>query len=319
MATSKQLKLALIGCGRYGLGAYAPAMARYAGEHPEQVELTAACDTGADRAQQACDQFGFAAACEDVAAMIRDHSPTACVLALPGDETLMQGSQLLVQSMPCLFETPLGDSLDEVMEMSDAAGEMNTPHMVALNRRVNPYLIRGIQWARQLGAIDAVTCTLTGPADHNAAYFGGTVAHAVDAIGTIMGRLDSFTLTADPGGIAIELHRADGAAGKIVLTRGGDRQSEAYEITGVGFGALATVEADDGPSLHCWRGDVQEVNIAGAANQPAGAADGTYDVLTAFIANLYAGAPLAPTIDDATAAMDLAYQIAAEAAQVAEA
>jgi hypothetical protein len=80
---------------------------------------------------------------------------------------------------------------------------------------------------------------------------------------------------------------------------------------------VATVEDAAGPSLRCWRGQTQEVDIAGTANQPEAAADGTYDMLCAFIDQLAEGKSPTPSIDDAMPAADLTFQIATELLQTA--
>jgi len=314
-AKSGQLKLALIGCGSRGLGVYAPALERYANEHPDQVELTAACDTDAERAEQASREFGFAAPVDDVAAMIRDHKPEACLCVLPAFDTMMTGSQLLAQNMPCLLELPLGDSVDEMIEMSEAAREMNTPNMVALNRRFNPYLLRAERWARQLGSVESVTCSLATPTEPDAPYFAGTIVHAIDVIAHVLGRLASHTLSDEGPATTITLPFDSGGAGTIVIRPNAPARAEVYEIAGHGFRAVATVEDAAGPALRCWRGDVPEVDIAGQANQPEAATDGTYDLLAEFIGCLTHGKTPSPTIDDAMPAADLACQTAAELLQ----
>jgi len=311
-STTERLKLALIGCGARGLGVYAPALEQYATEHPDLVELTAACDTDGERADEAHRRFGFIAAADDVAAMVRDHCPAACICVLPAFDTMIQGSHLLAQNMPCLLELPLGESVDEMMEMSEAAGEANTPNMTALNRRFNPYLARASRWARQLGTIESITCSLTTPDDPSPAFFATTVVHAVDLLGHLLGRLGAFTVGEQSGATTITLPFDNGVTGTVAILPNAPEWGETYELVGPGFCAVATVLGAEGPSLRCWRGQLLEVDISGQTNQPEAAADGTYDLIAEFIGCLTAGGKLRPTIDDTMPAADLTFQIAAD-------
>ncbi|MFW6153994.1 MAG: Gfo/Idh/MocA family oxidoreductase [Planctomycetota bacterium] len=315
----KPLKLALVGCGRRGLGVYGPALARYVGDHGGQVALATAVDTEVVRAQEACGRFGFEAAADDLAAAIRDHSPDVCLLALPPDETMLQGAQLLAQAMRCTLELPLGDSLDEMMQLSEAAAETKTAHAVMLNRRFNPYLTRADRWARQMGPVRSITCTLATDGAIDAAYVAATVAHAVDALAHLAGRPGGYTLAADGDGHVVTLPLGDAVTGTIRLHGGAPAPLERYAIAGGGFRAVATVEGDDGPSLRCFRGDYREVDIAGPAGQPPDATDGTADALAGILGAFAAGKAPAPTIDDAMPAADLAWQIVAELARTAAA
>ncbi len=299
----RQLKLALVGCGRRGMGVYGPALARYAAEHSAQIALAAAVDTDVTRAQEACGRFGFAAAGEDLAATIRDDAPDVCLLALPPAETMMQGAQLLAQAMRCTLELPLGESLDEMMELSEAAAETQTPHAVMLNRRFNPLLTRADRWARQIGPVRSIACELeaAGVVD-----ITGTVARAIDGLTQLAGRPGGHTLAADGDSHVVTLPLGDAVTGTIRVRGGAPAPLERYTLSGQGFRAIATLEGPDGPSLRCSRGNYREVDIAGDV------ADGTAEALAVVLAAFAAGKPAAPTIDDAMPAADLAWQIAAE-------
>ncbi|NLF31679.1 MAG: Gfo/Idh/MocA family oxidoreductase [Planctomycetes bacterium] len=305
---AKPLKLALIGCGRRGLGVYGPALAHCAAEQPGRIGLAVAVDTDAGRAREACGQFGFAAAAEDIAAALRDHKPDLCLLALPADQTMMQGAQLLAQSMPCTLELPLGDSLEAMMELSEAAAEGKTPHAVVLNRRFHPCLTRAGRWARQIGPVRSIDCTLAtgGPLD---AACAAAVTHAVDVLAHLAGRAGGYTLAAGP---VVTVPLGEAVVGTLRLQGEAPAPLERYTIAGSGFRAVATVQAPEGPSLRCFRGDRMEVDIA-----VPDAPDGTGDALAAVLGALAAGKRPAPAIDDAMPAADLAWRIAAELARAA--
>ncbi len=312
MTTGGALKLALVGCGRHALESHAPAMARYATAYPGQIEMTAACDSDKLRAEQFCRDFGFGVAYDDLAALIRDTSPQACICVLPPDQTSMLGSQLLAQSTPCLLEVPLGDDLDEALEMADAAAEFHTPHLVSMNRRFNRYLTQAVAWAKHIGPIQAVQATLKPDGPIDPLYVRFTALHAVDALAYLLGRVEgSNVAVGDNGAPSISLQFPNGVTGRLVLHPTAPQSGEVYELTGERYRAVATLGGPDGQSLRCWVDDQLAVDIRVPSDQPADEADGTYAEFTAFIECIREGQSPRPAIEDVMPAVDVSEQLAA--------
>ena len=318
VAQNGPLKLALLGCGEDAKSCYAPAMARYASEHPDRLQLTAVCDSDAERAEQFRQEFGFAAASPDVEAMFRDHRPAACACVLAADESAVQVQQLLAQKTPCLLAAPLGKSPDDVLEMSDAARESGATHMLAMTRRFNPYLTRAVRWARQLGDIRSVTATVGTDGPIEKPFMGDTVIHSVDVICHVLGRVEGHAIApaadqqaGSPREHSISLKFPEDLDGRLCLHPGADGREETYELTGEGFRAVVALEGHEAPSLLCWRGDKLEVKIVGPpAETPVD--DGTYNVLCRFVECLGDGRDASPTIEDVLPALDCTFHIAEE-------
>lgn len=307
---SGKLKLSLIGCGRRGLSALAPAMMRYAQKHPNEVELTAACDTEMARAQEACDRFGFGAACDDIAAMFRDHSPKVALLALPPAEMAMQGAQLLVQNTSCLFELPLGAGPDDAMELSEAAREMNTPHVVLLNRRVHPLMTRALKWAGQLGQIKSVRVAVTTGQSMGREFLCGTGVHVLDMMCHILGRIEKFGMARDENKFTVSVAFSRGLKGQFNIQAAADVDEEVFELSGSGFRALVATRSQQGPFLQCWRKKRLEIKIMGQEVSKEAIGDGAYELLAEFIRAVRLGSKPIPTIEDVMPALDVAGRIA---------
>ena len=50
--------------------------------------------------------------------------------------------------MTCTIEKPLGGSIELARELAEVARQTGTPHMVSVNRRHWPMLVRALQWAK---------------------------------------------------------------------------------------------------------------------------------------------------------------------------
>ena len=64
------IRVGLIGCGEHSEIGHAVPLARYKAEHPDHLELTAACDLRKHRAEYFCKKYGFRRFYTDVFAML---------------------------------------------------------------------------------------------------------------------------------------------------------------------------------------------------------------------------------------------------------
>jgi len=147
------IRIALIGCGEHSRTSHATPLARYAALHPEEIELSAACDLNAAKANEFCRSFGFLRDYDDLDQMLQAEKPDACVCVMPMDKIVEVGIKLLQHQIPCVIEKPLGTSLTEIERLAQAAQETQTHHMVSVNRRFMPYLNQARSWMQERGPL----------------------------------------------------------------------------------------------------------------------------------------------------------------------
>ena len=73
------IRMVLAGCGEHSRTSHATPLARYASEHPGEIELVAACDLNADKAAEFCRSFGFLKPYTDFDQMLAQEKPDACI------------------------------------------------------------------------------------------------------------------------------------------------------------------------------------------------------------------------------------------------
>ena len=79
------IRIALAGCGEHSRSSHAAPLARYAAQHPGEIELVAACDLNREKALEFCHTFGFQRAYTDLGHMLDSEKPDACVCIMPMD------------------------------------------------------------------------------------------------------------------------------------------------------------------------------------------------------------------------------------------
>src|SRR5262245_1718129 len=129
------IRIALAGCGEHSRSSHATPLARYASLHPHEIQLVAACDLDAGKADEFCRSFGFLRPYTDFNQMLHDEKPDACVCIMPIDRIVEKGIDLLERRIPCVIEKPLGTSLAEIETLAQVARDTQTVHMVSVNRR----------------------------------------------------------------------------------------------------------------------------------------------------------------------------------------
>src|SRR5215468_7428939 len=238
---TSMIRLGLIGCGEHSEGGHAVPLARYRAAHPDEVELTAACDLRPERAQWFCGRYGFLQPYRDMNEMLERHDLDACIAVVPVEKIPQVGIPLLERRMPCVVEKPLGASLAEVETLRRVALETGTPNMVSVNRRFMPFLNKALGWSREQGPLRYVRCTFTRHGRSEPQFLSETGVHAMDTMRYIAGEIRNAsirTLTPADGAAdwyAIDLQFANGVPGRIdVLPTSGLRE-ETYEMIGEGF------------------------------------------------------------------------------------
>ena len=134
-------KVCSIGCGSIAVGYHGPALARYAGIHPD-IELAACCDIDAVKAEAFRQRFGYTHSYTDYRAMLDMERPDAVCLAVPPPFTCEIGCEIMQRGLPLLMEKPPGLSVNEVDRLISVADKMRVPNQVAFNRRYTPLIQR---------------------------------------------------------------------------------------------------------------------------------------------------------------------------------
>jgi myo-inositol 2-dehydrogenase / D-chiro-inositol 1-dehydrogenase len=270
------IRLGLIGCGEHSESGHAIPLARHKAAHPAEIELAAACDLRAERAQSFCRKYGFMTAYSDVDEMLARQELDGCIAVVPVERISQLGIKLLGLGIPCVVEKPLGASLTEVKALLDAARVTRTPNMVSVNRRFMPFLNRAIEWTRTVGPLRYVRSTLTRHARSEPEFLWTTAVHAVDALRYIAGQVAEAQIRTlrDASGSAewygIDLRFESGASGHIDVLPTAGMLEETYELMGEGFRASVTCPFGPERGWRCFRENrlvVQETAPEGMAEE----------------------------------------------------
>jgi predicted dehydrogenase len=309
------IRLALIGCGAHAKTAHADPLSRYAAQHPDHVQLTACCDLRRERAEAFCQQFGFLEAFTDVETMLDKVRPDAVLCIVPIEQIVPQGSKLLRRGIPCVLEKPLGASPSEVATLVKVAQETQTPHIISVNRRFNPFLNQAITWIKEAGVLQYIHCRML---RHNRCendFVWGTGVHVIDAMRYIAGEWQDFDIrivrppqTSAPW-FLISLRFISGCEGRVEIMPTCGMIEETFDLYGDGFRTQVTTVGGTGESVRYWREGVLEGEKQSAPNTPLCLRDGSYEEISAFLKALREGTIPAPGVDDVAPTMDLCARI----------
>jgi predicted dehydrogenase len=240
------IRLGLIGCGEHSEGQHAIPLARYKKAHPDEIELTAACDLRRERAELFCRQYGFLQAFTQIDEMLMKHTFDGLISVVPVERIPEVGIKLLKLGIPCVIEKPLGPSLDEVRALLEAARATRTANMVSVNRRFMPFLNRAIGWAQEQGSLRYVRCTMSRHARTEPDFLWATAVHAVDTLRYIAGNVVGHQIRAlertveDVDWYAIDLQFKSGVCGRVDVLPTAGVLEETYELMGEGFRVIVT-------------------------------------------------------------------------------
>jgi predicted dehydrogenase len=310
------IRLALLGCGEHSRSSHAAPLARYAAANPGQIELVAACDLKAERADKFCREFGFARAYSDLEAMVTTERLDGCVCVMPMDQIVESAVMLLERKIPCVIEKPLGTSLQAAEWLARVTRETGTPHMVSVNRRFMPYLNQAKSWARNIGPLVYVRATQIRHARQEPEFIWATAIHVLDALRHLAGEVAGFqTETHRQPGLStvwyvVLLRFESGTQGRIEIFPTAGMVEESYELFGEDF--RARVVAGSGPqrSLECWRAGHLEVEEHSAQADPEDLRNGAYQEVVEFVQALKTGRHPRPSVDDILPSAGICFAIA---------
>jgi predicted dehydrogenase len=319
------VRLALVGCGEHSRNSHAAPLARYAAQHPGEVELVAACDLNADRAAEFCRTFGFARAYDDMEKMLAAEDIDGCVCIMPMEQIVPAAIRLLERGTPCVIEKPLGTSLAEAEKLARAARETNTPHMVSVNRRFLPYLNTAKSWIDEFGPLRYVRATQVRSGRSEPDFIWSTAIHVLDALRSIAGEILDFEADVQrrpaPSALwyVISLRFESGATGKIEVLPTAGMVEESYELFGEGFRARVTAGSGTQRSLECWRDGQKVLEENASDDEPEDLRNGGYQEVIEFVRALKSGTRPRPEIQDILPSARICFAIADSVAQQATA
>lgn len=310
------LRVAIIGCGEHSRTSHATPLARYAHQHPGEIELVAACDINSDRAAEFCRDFNFLRSYTDVKTMLASEKIDACVSVMPMDRIVETGVMLLQRKMPCVIEKPLGTSLSEAERLARVSVDTGTPHMVSVNRRFMPYLNEAQAWAKRVGTPQYVRATQVRHARDEIDFIWSTAIHPLDALRHIAGDIKEFEIEMQHReGISttwysISLKFESGARGRIEVLPTAGMIEESYEIFGEGFRARVVAGSGTQRTLECWRNGKLEVKEQASDSEPEDLRNGSYQEVIAFVRALRGGECPRPTVTDILPSARICFSIA---------
>ena len=319
------IRLALQGCGEHSRLSHAAPLARYAAQHPGEIQLVAACDLNLARAEAFCREFGFAQPYTEVERMLTNERIDGCVSVVPIDQIVNSGVMLLERKIPCVIEKPLGGSPAEAERLARVALETGTPHMVSVNRRFMPYLNEALTWARGIGPLQYVRATQI---RHNRAepdFIWSTAIHVLDALRHVAGEVASFAVEVQGrSGLStnwyvVSLRFENGTRGRIEVLPTAGMIEESYELFGDGFRARVVAGSGTQRSLQCWRDGQLELEKRSSNSEPEDLRNGSYEEVVEFVRALRTGTHPRPSVADILPSTRICFAIAESTARQIEA
>ncbi len=310
------IRLALLGCGEHSKVSHAAPLARYAAQHPGEIELVAACDLNLERASEFCHEFGFARAYTDAETMLASERVDGCISIMPIEHIVELSVMLLERKIPCVIEKPLGTSIKEAQRLANVARETGTPHMVSVNRRFMPYLNHGLSWTREIGPLQYVRATQVRHARDEPDFIWSTAIHVLDALRHVAGEIKDFsTEVYRQSGLStlwyvVSLRFENGTIGRIEVLPTAGMVEESYDLFGEGFRARVTAGAGPQRSLQCWRGGQLEVENYSSDAEPEDLRNGGYEEVVEFVRALKTGVHPRPSVEDILPSALICFSIA---------
>ncbi|HJX92005.1 MAG TPA: Gfo/Idh/MocA family oxidoreductase [Pyrinomonadaceae bacterium] len=310
------VRIALVGCGEHSRSSHATPLARYAAEHPGEIELVAACDLNADRAAEFCRTFGFARQYTDFDRMLEAEKLDGCVSVLPIDHIVNTGIELLERRVPCVIEKPLGKSREEAERLSLAARETQTTHMVSVNRRFMPYLNQVRSWIQASGPLRYVRAVQVRHARTEEDFIWSTTIHVMDALRHIVGEVETFdVINQKPGGSSVLWYRIsllfnNGVTGTVEVLPTAGMVEESYEFFGDGFRARVTAGSGTQRSMECWQENKLVAESKADEREAEDLRNGAYQEVQEFVRALRTGTHAFPEVDDVLPSALICFAIA---------
>jgi len=308
----KRIRLALIGAGGHSRGNHGVSLGQYAREHPDLLELVAICDLQRQRAESFAEAFGFKAVYTDYVEMIKNERPDGCVCVMPIELTADLAIDLMKRGMPVTVEKPMGYSLEEIRKIVQVAEETGTPNMVSVNRRFDPLIRQGAQWAKEQGGFRYVRASILRHNRREPTFVSGTAIHCIDALRSIGGDISdyqSFLHEGEPQWLHIVFTYKSDAVGRLDVLPTDGSVEESYEIFGEGFRVDICCGTSPNPRLRCWKDNDLVIDECPPSDQPEFIRVGAYAETSEFINALAEDRPPWPSVGEYYPSAEIAFKL----------
>ena len=233
----------------------------------------------------------------------------------PVDRTVEIATEVLSLGLPCVIEKPLGVSAAQARALADAAERTGTPHMVSMNRRHWPYLVRALEWIGDR-PVRLVRAEMARDRRTEDAFIWSTAIHAVDTMVHLGGPIAGHQTHVVAGGeltatwYSISLEFAGDCRGQLQIVPTCGRLQETYELLGEGWSVRVTMRDENAFGLQCRQG--RKCVIDESFHEPARPwlGDGSYGEVCAFVGALRGERPFSPTVEEVLPATELCFELA---------
>ncbi|HEX6729802.1 MAG TPA: Gfo/Idh/MocA family oxidoreductase [Pyrinomonadaceae bacterium] len=315
------LRLAIAGCGEHSRTSHAAPLARYAALHPNEIELTAACDLNIEKADEFCRTFGFARSYTNLDRMLDNENLDGCVCIMPIEHIVDVSVKLLERRIPCVIEKPLGTSVSDAERLNRFACDSGTPHMVSVNRRFMPYLNQARSWVARVGPVRYVRATQVRHARNEPDFIWSTAIHVLDALRYAVGEIHDFQVetlaTANSSAVwyLISLQFENGSAGQIEVLPTAGIVEESYDFFVEGARARITAGSGTQRTLECWRDGQLILETKASEDEPEDLRNGAYQEVEEFVRALQTGQRPQPEVKDILPSAQICFAIADQCLQ----
>lgn len=242
------LKVLLIGCGRIGMGAHLPSLARL--QEKGILKIAGVSDINQNNARLAAEKFEVPAFGEDWQKLVEQTNPGAVAVCLPPGPNAEVSIQAVEMGLHVICEKPPGRNVSQAKRMAAAAlAHPDLVTMIAFNRRFAPLYTKTIEYSRQLSPPHTFYGRFTRPglgdrpSDTMEDWITSDGSHALDLSVATMGYPRSLVvsrLTAGQGPDnvwTIQLFSDQGSS-MLLFDFTAGRRVERFEWSGPGFDVL---------------------------------------------------------------------------------
>jgi predicted dehydrogenase len=244
--------------------------------------------------------------------MIQKEKPDGCVCVMPIPLIVPLAKELMEMGMPVTVEKPPGASIAEAQDLLTVSEQTATPHMVSVNRRFQPLICEGRNWALSQGPIRFVRASMLRHNRREDVFVSGTGIHSIDALRFLAGDVLSYESAAQRNGALwhhFVFQFASGAMGSFDVLPTCGCLEERYEIYGENYRVDMAVESSPEPRLRCWKDNKLVVDKCPPDGQPHFIRVGPYAETHEFVTALLEKRAMWPTMADVFPSLKLAYQL----------
>jgi predicted dehydrogenase len=222
--------------------------------------------------------------------------------------------ELLAYRIPLLVEKPPGLDEREARELVEIAARYGTPHMVSLNRRFVPALLKARVWLAERGANERprlIVARMLRNRRMEPEFITGTAIHLVDTVLSFTGAPGGFThhrWTTPSGGQCCDARLAftDGSIAILVIAPDAGVVDETYELIGPDY-AVRIDTLKCAISVH--HSGRQELDWTQPEGTPTHVLHGCLEETDAFLRAVSGRGPFSPTLEQALPSVTWAHKL----------